>query len=94
MRIVKTLAQEEIMTHGDIWQAIENIAYANNMSCSGLAKYSGLDPTTFNKSKRWSKYGKQRWPSMQSLAKVLSSVQADIEDFVKYVPHQEHSDVR
>ena len=45
------------MTHQDIWQAIDTFAFQQNMSCSGLAKFSGLNPTTFNKSKRWSKYG-------------------------------------
>lgn len=51
------------MTHEDIWQAIDRLAMANNMSCSGLARCSGLDPTTFNKSKRWTRDGKPRWPS-------------------------------
>jgi len=55
------------------------------MSCSRLAKTSGLDATTFNKSKRYSKDGKPRWPSMHSLAKVLSAVGSDMDDFAKYV---------
>ena len=50
------------MTHSDIWGAIDSFAYSHKMSCSGLAKRSGLDPTIFNKSKRWSKYGQPRWP--------------------------------
>ena len=59
------------MTHEDIWRAIEKFATEHNMSCSGLAKCSGLDPTTFNKSKRWSKEGQPRWPSTNSISKIL-----------------------
>ena len=58
------------MTHEDVWRAIENFAMERNMSCSGLAKCSGLDPTTFNKSKRWSKQGQPRWPSTNSISNV------------------------
>lgn len=74
------------MTHDDIWNAIECFARGHNMSCSGLAKTSGLDPTTFNKSKRWSKEGKPRWPSTHSLSKILSATGAGIDDFAKYLP--------
>ena len=64
------------MTHEDIWKAIESFASEHKMSCSGLAKCSGLDPTTFNRSKRWSKEGKPRWPSTG----------ANINDFAKFIP--------
>ncbi|MDR0726975.1 MAG: hypothetical protein LBF37_02830, partial [Rickettsiales bacterium] len=73
------------MTHEDIWKAIERFATEHRMSCSGLAKCSGLDPTTFNKSKRWSKDGKPRWPSTHSLSKILSSTGTQIGDFTKYL---------
>ena len=73
------------MTHDQIWAAIEKFADANGMSCSGLARFSGLDPTTFNRSKRWSKFGQPRWPSTSSIAKILSSTGQNIGDFVKYI---------
>jgi phage repressor protein C with HTH and peptisase S24 domain len=73
------------MTHEGVWNAIEKFASDHKMSCSGLAKNSGLDPTTFNKSKRWSKEGQPRWPSTLSISKILSSTGADIEDFAKLV---------
>lgn len=73
------------MTHENIWLAIERFANDRKMSCSGLAKCSGLDPTTFNKSKRWSATGKPRWPSTHSLSKILASTGANIEDFTKYL---------
>jgi phage repressor protein C with HTH and peptisase S24 domain len=76
----------ENMTHDDIWSAIEKFATEHGMSCSGLARSSGLDPTTFNRSKRWSKFGQPRWPSTASIAKILSSTGQKIDDFVKYIP--------
>ena len=72
------------MTHGDIWNAIDCFAAAHKVSCSGLAKLSGLDPTIFNKSKRWSKYGQPRWPSTGSIAKILNATGATLSDFIKY----------
>lgn len=72
------------MTHNDIWYAIDVFAKEHNMSCSGLAKHSGLDPTTFNKSKRWSKYGQPRWPSTNSIAKILDATGASINDLIKH----------
>ena len=72
------------MKHNEIWGAIDSFATEHRLSCSGLAKVGGLNPTTFNFSKRWSKYGQERWPSMQSIAKVLSATGADLQDFAKY----------
>lgn len=74
------------MTHEEIWHAIELFAKERNMSCSGLAKRSGLDPTTFNKSKRSSVYGQPRWPSTNSIAKILASTGATLTDFTKFIP--------
>lgn len=74
------------MNHLGLWCAIDRFARSLNMSCSGLAKKSGLDATTFNKSKRWTIYGKPRWPSTQSLAKILESTGTSLEDFIKFIP--------
>ena len=70
------------MTHKDIWQAIDNFASMQKMSCSKLAKISGMDATTFNKSKRCSKYGQPRWPSTSSIAKILNSTGKTVVDFI------------
>ncbi len=51
------------------------------MSPSAIARQAGLDPTTFNKSKRYSADGKERWPSSESLAKVLNALGVSFEDF-------------
>ncbi len=74
------------MTHEEIWKAIELFAKDKNTSVSGLARLGGLDPTTFNRSKRLTSDGQQRWPSTQSLAKVLSATKTSLDEFAKYIP--------
>jgi len=81
------------MNHLDLWCAIERFAQSRHMSCSGLAKKSGLDATTFNKSKRWTCCGKPRWPSTQSLAKILESTGTSLEDFLKFMPDESRATV-
>ena len=74
------------MTHEDVWHAIEQFANEHHMSCSGLAKCSGLDPTTFNKSKRASKYGQPRWLSMETISKVLDATHTTADQFADMFP--------
>ncbi|MCQ2574786.1 MAG: hypothetical protein MJ156_01620 [Alphaproteobacteria bacterium] len=73
------------MNHVQIWNAIDSFAKDRGYSVSGLAKASGLDPTTFNKSKRLSVYGQERWPSTNSISKILAATNTSFADFVKYV---------
>lgn len=73
-----------MLTHMQIWRALDALAARHNMSPSGLAKLANLDPTTFNKSKR-AAGGKLRWPSTESIAKVLAATGASLEDFVALV---------
>jgi phage repressor protein C with HTH and peptisase S24 domain len=74
-----------MLTHSQIWRAIDALAARHGMSPSGLAKLAGLDPTTFNKSKRGSANGKLRWPSTESLAKVLSATATGLDEFIALV---------
>lgn len=71
-----------MLKHGDVWRAIDRLAAKYDMSPSGLARRAGLDPTTFNKSKRITKEGKQRWPSTESIAKILTATGASLAEFV------------
>jgi phage repressor protein C with HTH and peptisase S24 domain len=57
--------------HQDIWRAIDLLAESNGLSASGLAKLAGLDPTSFNPSKRSTTDGRARWPSTETLAKIF-----------------------
>lgn len=74
-----------MLTHDQIWAAIDALAQRHGLSPSGLAKRSGLDPTTFNKSKRESANGKLRWPSTESISKVLAATESTLDEFVSLV---------
>src|SRR3546814_18613913 len=78
-----------MLEHQSVWRAIDRLAARYNLSPSGLARQAGLDPTTFNKSKRITKEGKQRWPSTESLAKVLNATGASLGEFVGLIEDQE-----
>ena len=72
-----------MLTHLQIWRALDALAAQQGLSPSGLAKLAGLDPTTFNKSKRGAANGKQRWPSTESLAKVLATNGLSLTEFAQ-----------
>jgi len=74
-----------MLTHFQIWRGIDTLASRHGLSPSGLARLAGLDPTTFNKSKRGTSDGKLRWPSTESLSKVLMATGASLDDFVALV---------
>lgn len=69
------------LTHGQIWRALDHLAEVNGLSVSALARQAGLDPTTFNRSKRVMADGRLRWPSTESIAKVLAATQTTAEQF-------------
>ncbi len=71
-----------MLSHSEIWAAIDAVAARAGLSASGLAKRAGLDPTTFNRSKRMSADGRQRWPSTESIAKVLDATGIDLDTFM------------
>ena len=70
-----------MFSHDRIWAAIDALAERHRLSPSGLARRAGLDPTSFNKSKRQGVDGRQRWPSTESIAKVLDATGASIDEF-------------
>jgi phage repressor protein C with HTH and peptisase S24 domain len=74
-----------MLTHTRIWNAIDQLAEAHGMSASGLAKKAGLDPTTFNRSKRIAADGRPRWPSTESVAKILHATGSTLENFLDIV---------
>src|ERR1044071_960850 len=74
-----------MLRHQDIWAAIDRLAAAYGMTASGLARKAGLDPTTFNRSKRIAADGRLRWPSTESIAKVLDATGAPLDEFMTFV---------
>lgn len=86
--IKKTVIKQKgvkMITNANVWHAIDKLAHANHLSCSGMARLAGLDPTTFNPSKRKSKYGQPRWLSFETLAKVLKTTNTSFTEFAKYL---------
>ena len=75
----------KILTHEQVWNALDLLAENHDMSASGLAKAAGLDPTTFNKSKRITADGRERWPSTESVSKALAASNSSIDTFVQLI---------
>jgi phage repressor protein C with HTH and peptisase S24 domain len=74
-----------MLTHAQVWSAIDRLAARAGLSASGLARRAGLDPTTFNKSKRITASGRARWPSTESISKALAATGTSIETFVALI---------
>src|SRR5512139_1790383 len=74
-----------MLTHNQIWTAIDRLAARAKLSPSGLARQAGLDPTTFNKSKRITPEGRPRWPSTESVAKALQATSTKVDTFVTLI---------
>ena len=70
-----------MFSHKQVWAAIDTIAERYGYSASGLAEKSGLDPTSFNPSKRNGPDGRPRWPTTESLANLLEASGASLEEF-------------
>lgn len=76
-------------THDEIWRGIDRLAHSMGYSPSGLARKAGLDPTSFNKSKRISPDGKPRWPSTESISKILGVTDMTMNDFFDLIGKKE-----
>jgi phage repressor protein C with HTH and peptisase S24 domain len=74
-----------MLTHAQIWSAIDRLAANAGLSASGLAKRAGLDPTTFNKSKRVTASGRARWPSTESISKALAATGTSLRTLVDLI---------
>jgi phage repressor protein C with HTH and peptisase S24 domain len=70
-----------MLNHNQIWGAVDRLAERYGYSPSGLARAAGLDATTFNPSKRITADSRPRWPSTESLAKILEATGASMDEF-------------
>ncbi|MDR2686020.1 MAG: hypothetical protein LBB23_04610 [Rickettsiales bacterium] len=71
------------MTHKEVWTMIDLLAANHKKTVSGLARIAGLDATTFNRSKRFTKLGQERWPSTHSVAKIMRATKSDASDVAR-----------
>ncbi len=73
------------MNHDRLWAAIDALASRHGLTPSGLARRAGLDATAFNKSKRFTGDGRPRWPSTESIAKILTATGTDLDDLARLI---------
>ncbi len=78
-----------MLSHARIWAAIDALAERHSMSPSGLARRAGLDSTAFNKSKRCSADGRPRWPSTESLAKIMQATGCSLDDMLALIQERQ-----
>ncbi|WP_332698698.1 S24 family peptidase [Devosia sp.] len=71
-----------MLSHRAIWDGIDALARRHGHSVSALAKLAGLDATAFNVSKRISKDGRERWPSTESISKILEATGENFDSFL------------
>ncbi len=71
-----------MLSHEKVWAAIDALAARHSLSASGLARKAGLDSTAFNRSKRYSADGRPRWPSTESLAKIIAATGSSLNEFL------------
>lgn len=80
-----------ILTHAWIWNAIDALARHKELSPSGLARLAGLDPTAFNPSKRFTPEGRPRWPSTESISKILAATGFTLDQFTALAAETERA---
>ncbi len=71
------------LSHAKLWKAVDALAAREGLTPSGLAVRAGLDATAFNRSKRTGPGapGRPRWPSTESLNRILEATGASLADF-------------
>ncbi len=74
-----------MLSHEAVWAALDALATMHRLTPSGLARKSGLDPTSFNKSKRITTANRPRWPSTESIAKALKATGTSLEEYMRLV---------
>ena len=70
-----------MLSHKRLWHAIDALAAREGVSTSSLARMAGLDASIFNRSKRFQPNGRPRWPSTESIARILDATHLSVEAF-------------
>ncbi len=75
-----------MITNTMFWSAIDGLAASRKISCSRMARISGIDATALNKSKRTGTGGRQYWMSVGTLIKILDATHTEWAEFAKFFP--------
>ncbi len=70
-----------MITHSEVWRAIDLLVGQNGLSISELARQAGLDRTAFATSKRLRDV-RSRWPSTESLSRILQMTDSNMLQFL------------
>ncbi len=81
----RDVSEDQMLSHARIWAVIDALAARSGLTPSALARRAGLDATAFNRSKRVATDGRPRWPSTESIAKVLEATGTSVSDFATLV---------
>ena len=79
------------LSHAQIWSALDRLAAREGLTPSSLARRADLDSTSFNPSKRMTD-GRARWPSTESLTKVLSALGVSLGEFAALADDADRSE--
>jgi len=74
-----------MFSHEALWDGVERVAARQGWTLSRLASIAGLDPTALNRSKRFGSDGKPRWPSMATVAKLLTATNIPLSEFCRMI---------
>lgn len=72
-------------THRAVWAAIDSLARRRHLSLPQLARSAGLDQTALNPSKRLGADRKPRWPTTETLLKILMASDTSLGEFSEMV---------
>lgn len=71
--------------HADVWRALDALAAERGLSTNALGRKAGLDPLALAPNKRFSPAGQPRWPSTETVAKVVAAAGTDLAGFARLV---------
>lgn len=72
--------------HVALWASLDELAARKGLSASGLARFAGLDLTTFNPSKRHHfRSDRPRFPTFETLDRVLCATKTTWPEFIEMI---------
>jgi CheY-like chemotaxis protein/DNA-binding phage protein len=74
-----------MFAHDHIWNAIDHLARSKGWTVSRLAVRAGLDSTSLNLSKRRGADGQARWPSTETISKLLEATGTSLAQFAAWI---------